>query len=359
MRPHTDGPEPRVRIRGVSKRYGQVEALRDLSLDVFAGEILLIVGPSGSGKSTALRLIAGLDPPDQGEIEISGQVVAGGRWVAPERRGVGMVFQDYALFPHLTVAGNVAFGLHRWPSESRARRVSEALSQVRLDRHASRYPHELSGGEQQRVAIARALAPGPSVLLLDEPLSNLDAELRARMRVELRAMLKDLEITGVMVTHDQEEAFAVADRVAVFSGGRLCQAGPAEDVYHRPACRFVAGFVGEANFLRGSVSNGRVITEIGEFDGRDLPDGATVEVMLRPADVRLHVSREGDAEVVSRCFRGAENAYDVRLPSGEVLRCSLPAKEPLRMGARVRLASASSSAVVFPEGQMVLRRSRD
>jgi iron(III) transport system ATP-binding protein len=340
--------EPKLRMRAVSKRYGQVEALRELSLEVPAGEILLIVGPSGCGKSTALRLIAGLDAPDCGEIEISGQVVAGSRWVAPEQRGVGMVFQDYALFPHLSVADNVGFGLQRWPRESRARRLAEALALVGLERHAPRFPHELSGGEQQRVAIARALAAKPHLLLLDEPLSNLDAALRADMRVELRRVLKAAGITGLIVTHDQEEAFAIADRVAVFHRGQLCQIGTAEEIYHTPACRFVADFVGEARFLRGSVSDRRVITEIGEFEGGDLPPGATVEVMLRPADMHLHVRQDGDGEVVSRHFRGADHAYDVRLPSGTLLRCSLPGRQPLPVGTRVRVEPAGARAVAFP-----------
>jgi len=337
-----------VRLCGVSKRYGEVDALRDLSLEVFAGENLVIVGPSGCGKSTALRLIAGLDTPDQGRIEISGEVVAGGRWVAPEQRGVGMVFQDYALFPHLTVAQNVAFGLQRWSREHRARRVDEVLALVGLERHGRRYPHELSGGEQQRVAIARALAPKPHVLLLDEPLSNLDAELREEMRVELRRVLKAAGITGIMVTHDQEEAFAVADRVAVFSRGQLCQIGSAEEVYHAPSCRFVADFVGESCFLRGSVAGCRVLTEIGEFDGNDFAQGTAVELMLRPADLRLHVRQDGDSEIVSRYFRGTDNAYDVRLPSGTVVRCSLSAHQPLSVGTRVRVEPARARAVAFP-----------
>ena len=346
---------PKLRMRGVGKRYGQVEALRDLSLEVSAGEILLVVGPSGCGKSTALRLIAGLETPDQGEIEISGNVVAGSRWVAPEQRGVGMVFQDYALFPHMTVAQNVAFGLQRWPRASRAPRVAEVLALVGLDRYVPRYPHELSGGEQQRVAIARALAAKPHLLLLDEPLSNLDAELRAEMRVELRRVLKAAGITGVMVTHDQEEAFAIADRVAVFSRGQLCQIGAAEEVYHAPACRFVADFVGEAAFLRGRVSGHRVITEIGDFEGGDLPQDATVEVMLRPADLRLQARPDGEGEVVLRHFRGADNAYDVRLPSGALLRCSLPGAQPLAVGTRVKVAPINARAVAFPVAEGALQ----
>jgi iron(III) transport system ATP-binding protein len=346
--------EIKLRLRGVGKRYGEVVALRELTLEVAAGEILLIVGPSGCGKSTALRLIAGLDAPDEGEIEISGQVVAGSRWVAPEQRGVGMVFQDYALFPHMSVAQNVAFGLQRWPRERRAARVAEVLALVNLGGHAQRYPHELSGGEQQRVAIARALAAQPHLLLLDEPLSNLDAELRAEMRVELRRVLKAAGITGIMVTHDQEEAFAIADRVAVFRGGQLCQVGAAEEIYHAPACRFVADFVGEAGFLRGSVAGRRVLTEIGEFDASDWPQGATVEVMLRPTDLRLQPQPDGEGEVVSRHFRGADSAYDVRLPSGTLLRCYLPGAQPLPVGARVRVEPMISRAVAFPVAEEAL-----
>jgi iron(III) transport system ATP-binding protein len=347
--------EPKLRLRGVGKRYGQVVALRELTLEVAAGEILLIVGPSGCGKSTALRLIAGLDAPDAGEIEISGQVVAGSRWVGPEQRGVGMVFQDYALFPHMSVAQNVTFGLQRWPREQRAARVAEVLELVNLGRHAQRYPHELSGGEQQRVAIARALAAQPHLLLLDEPLSNLDAELRAEMRVELRRVLKAAGITGIMVTHDQEEAFAIADRVAVFSRGELCQVGAAEEIYHAPACRFVADFVGEAGFLRGTVAGQRVLTEIGEFDAGDWPHGAKVEVMLRPTDLRLQPRPDGEGEVVARHFRGAESAYDVRLPSGTQLRCCLPGRESLRVGARVRVEPIDARAVAFPVAEEALQ----
>lgn len=349
-------PDVRVWLRGVTKRYGDVEALRDLTLEVRTGELLVILGPSGCGKTTALRLVAGLEAPDEGEVEIAGQVVAGGRWVPPEVRGVGMVFQDYALFPHLSVAQNVAFGLRRWSHVDRARRVEQVLALVGLDRFATRFPHELSGGEQQRVALARALAPQPEVLLLDEPLSNLDAELRAGMRTELRRVLKTAGTTAILVTHDQEEAFAIADRIGVLSRGRLWQVGSPEEIYHAPACRFVADFVGEAGFLRGYVADHRVITEIGDFHCPDLPQGMRVELMLRPADLRLHMSHEGQGVVVTRYFRGSENAYDVRLPSGTMVRCSLPGLQPLQPGTRVRIEPVCERAVVFPaDGEAEIR----
>ncbi|MDR5683820.1 MAG: ABC transporter ATP-binding protein [Armatimonadota bacterium] len=343
-----EAPRAQVRLRGVTKRYGDVEAVHDLTLDVGGGEILVLLGPSGCGKTTVLRLIAGLEVPDVGEIEIAGRTVAGRRWVPPEVRGVGMVFQDYALFPHLNVADNVAFGLRRWSRAHRIRRVEEVLALVGLDRLAGRFPHELSGGEQQRVALARALAPGPQVLLLDEPLSNLDAELRAGMRAELRRVLKAAGTTAILVTHDQEEAFAIADRIGVLSRGRLWQVGSPEEIYHAPACRFVADFVGEAGFVQGYVADHRVVTELGDFHCLDLPQGMRVEVMLRPSDLRLHVADDGPGVVVSRYFRGSENAYDVRLPSGAVLRCRQTGVRPLPPGTRVRIEPVCEHPIVFP-----------
>jgi iron(III) transport system ATP-binding protein len=348
-----------VQFRNVTKRYGNVEALRDLTLAVRTGELLVILGPSGCGKTTALRLVAGLEVPDEGEIEIAGRVVAGTRWVPPETRGVGMVFQDYALFPHLSVADNVAFGLRRWSRANQARRVEEVLALVGLDMLAARFPHELSGGEQQRVALARALAPQPEVLLLDEPLSNLDAELRDGMRAELRRVLKTAGTTAILVTHDQEEAFAIADRIGVLSRGRLCQVGSPEEIYHAPACRFVADFVGEAGFLQGYVVDHRVVTELGDFHCSDLPHGMRVELMLRPVDLRLHVAADGPATVVSRYFRGSEDAYDVRLPSGTIVRCSLPGLQPLQPGTRVCIEPVCERAVVFPaDGEPDIRDRR-
>lgn len=336
-----------IRLKGVTKRYGPVEAVRDLTLDVYEGELFVLLGPSGCGKTTTLRLVAGLERPDAGEIEVGGRVVAGSRWVPPEARGIGMVFQDYALFPHLRVADNVAFGLRGLRRKEAAQRVEEVLSLVGLVEAAARYPHELSGGEQQRVALARALAPRPRVLLLDEPLSNLDAELRARMRDELRRILKEAGATTLFVTHDQAEAFALADRIGVLSRGRLWQVGSPEEIYHAPACRFVADFVGEATFLAGRVRAHRVLTELGEFPGNSLPEGSRVELMLRPSDLRIVPDPDGSAVVVARYFRGSETLYDVRLPSGAVVRASLPGST-LPLQTRVRIEPASHRVVIFP-----------
>ncbi len=254
----------------VSKRFGPADppAVDGLSLRVAEGEILALLGPSGCGKTTTLRLIAGLESPDAGTITLRGQVVAGpGRAVPPEERGIGIVFQDYALFPHLTVADNVAFGLPR--DGATGARVEPVLDLVGLGGFGARYPHELSGGQQQRVALARALAPAPALMLLDEPFSNLDADLRAQMRDEVERILRTSGTTAVFVTHDQEEAFTLADRVGVLQAGRIEQLAPPQELYHRPATRFVAAFVGAADFLPGLVTAEGIVTEVGTFANVD------------------------------------------------------------------------------------------
>lgn len=345
---HVLATSPRVRMVGVSKRFGPVVALRSLTLSVHTGEVLVLLGPSGCGKTTALRIVAGLEQPDEGWVEVAGRVVAGPRWVPPEARGVGMVFQEPSLFPHLTVLENVAFGLRTGTRAERVRRAEEALDLVGARNLLDRFPHELSGGEQQRVALARALAPQPSVVLLDEPLSSLDPELRRRTREEVRRLLKAQGTTAIWVTHDQEEAFAVADRIAVLSRGRLWQVGPPEEIYHAPACRFVADFVGEAEFLPGRVLDHAARTELGDFPCNGLPEGTLVEVMVRPADLAMEPHPEGPAVVVGRRFRGPETLYEVRLPSGRVVRCRVSGEGALRPGARVRVWIASARPVVFP-----------
>lgn len=257
-----------VELRGVTKRFGAVTALDAIDLSVRDGEILGLLGPSGCGKTTALRVIAGFESPDEGEIVVGGRIAAGqGRWLPPERRHVGMVFQDYALFSHLTVAGNVAFGLKA--GSSARRRVQEVLELVGLGDYAHRYPHELSGGQQQRLALARALAPRPASLLMDEPFSNLDAALRAQMRYEVRSILKHEGVTAVFVTHDQKDAFAICDRIAVMRDGRIEQIGTPQELYSLPQTEFVARFVGLSNVVPGRMAdtlvNGApcVVTEFG------------------------------------------------------------------------------------------------
>jgi iron(III) transport system ATP-binding protein len=325
-----------LRLSGVSRRFGKVAAVSDLDLDLDKGELLAMVGPSGCGKSTALRLVAGLERPDAGRIWIDGEQVAGGRaWRPAERRRVGICFQDHALFPHLTVAANVAFGLKGLPARVRADRVTSALAMVAMEPMAGRYPHELSGGEQQRVALARSLAPEPALLLLDEPFSNLDRHLREQIRAETVAILRRTGTTAVFVTHDQAEALAIGDRVAVMRAGRIAQVGEPERVFHAPASRFVATFLGDADFLPAHVDGEGLMTEAGPVPAPpDLPDGPGLEVMVRPHEVRLHT--DGEAEVVATEFQGGFVLHTVALPSGATLRSLQPHTTVYPAGTRVR-----------------------
>ncbi|HET9260888.1 MAG TPA: ABC transporter ATP-binding protein [Acidimicrobiia bacterium] len=322
-----------IRARQVSRRFGQAVALEGFNLDVHAGHILTMLGPSGSGKTTALRLIAGFDRPDHGSIEVGGVTVADEKvFVAPERRKVGMVFQDYALFPHLTVAGNVGYGVDR---ESRPTRVAKTLDLVGLSDLARRLPHELSGGEQQRVALARALAPEPSVILLDEPFSNLDAALRARVRTEVAEILRTAGTTAVFVTHDQEEALSTSDFVAVVRHGTVVQAASPSDLYHQPIDEWVAGFVGEADFFAGRASGGSVETPVGSFPTR--LDGP-VRVMVRPESVLLESSPSGGAVVRQRQFFGHDQLVTVSLADGQLLRARLGPSPLFELGDSVSVS---------------------
>ncbi len=341
----TEGPVM-IRLSGVAKSFGAVEAVRDLNLELAKGKILVLLGPSGCGKTTALRLLAGFEHPDAGEIELAGRLVAGrGADVPPEKRRVGMVFQDYALFPHLTVAKNVAYGLKgAFRGKKRDARVAEVLSLVRLDGLEDRMPHELSGGQQQRVALARALAPEPAVVLLDEPFSNLDATLRAEMRSEMREILRAAGVTAVFVTHDQAEALSLADEVAVMFGGSIVQMASPEELYHRPATREVAAFVGEANFLPGHVVDGNVHCELGILPAAGVVDGEA-EVMFRPEEIQLQASTEGEGPVIGREFYGHDQLIKVRLRSGKVLHCRLGAGSGFRPGERVAIEVRGPAAV--------------
>lgn len=315
-----------IELVQITKTYlgGKMPAVYDVSFKVEKGEVLALLGPSGSGKTTLLRLIAGFEKPDQGNILLNGQEVSRPQHcLSPEKRGVGMVFQDYALFPHLTVEENVAFGLGGLSRELRRKRVQEVIDQVGLTPWVQRYPHELSGGQQQRVALARALAPNPIVLMLDEPFSNLDPDMRTQMRMEVAAILRRTGSTAILVTHDHEEAFAMADKVAVLNAGRLEQCDTPEMVYHIPSTPFIADFVGQADFIPGAIQNGKVLTEIGIFPNVSIfPDGTEVMVMIRPDDIDLFPRAEGAATVLGRQFKGSENRYIVALPSGQILHSS-------------------------------------
>jgi iron(III) transport system ATP-binding protein len=336
-------PPPALSCVGLEKRFGETVAVDGVHLDVPRGSLTALLGPSGCGKTTVLRMVAGLLTPDAGTIAIHGRTVTGrDTAVPPERRNVGLVFQDYALFPHLTVARNVAYGLGRLPRADRKRRVAEVLELVGMQALGSRLPTALSGGQQQRVALARALAPGPDLVLLDEPFSNLDATLRAGLRREVELILREADATALLVTHDQEEALSLADRLAVMREGSIVQVGAPEEVYGRPASRWAAQFVGEVNVLAGVAREGGVETELGRFDLR-APATGTVHVAVRPEQLELTARHDGNAEVVSREFRGHDVLYRLRPEGGRTVLVQLPSLELYEVGARVFVRPARSA----------------
>lgn len=324
----SDAARPVLALESVTTTFEGEAAVDDLSLTVRDGELLAILGPSGCGKTTALRTIAGLETPAAGRVRIGGRTVAGPeRFLAPERRDVGIVFQDFALFNHMSVAENVAFGIEDWPAEERGQRVNELLELVGLTGVADRSPRDLSGGQKQRVALARALAPEPELLLLDEPFSSLDRELRERMREEVRRILIDAGVTTVFVTHDQTEALSISDRLAVMCDGRLQQVGTPESVFAAPETRFVADFLGDPTFLAGTVADGGVPTPIGtialdQLPGVDQADrGRAVEVVVRPDDLAIRAGAAADADgaVARRSYQGSTIRYRVELADGTEL----------------------------------------
>ena len=343
----------RLELRDLTRSFDGVTAVDGLSLVVAAGRIGCLLGPSGSGKTTVLRCIAGFEHPDAGEVLAGGERLSGpGVWVPPERRRIGMVFQDYALFPHLDAFGNAAFGLRGLPAVDRRRRAMEMLELVGLADHARKMPHELSGGQQQRVALARALAPRPRLVLLDEPFSNLDAEVRMDLAQHVRTALLAEGATSLLVTHDQREAFAIADEIGVMRAGRLEQWDAPWRLYHSPATRFVADFVGEGAFIEGTVLGpGRVSTELGVVEGQltlDRPVGTRVDLLLRPDDVIHDDASELRAEVVDRVFRGAQFRYTLRLSSGATALSFAPSHHDHAPGERIGIRLDAQHLVGFP-----------
>ena len=341
--PADDGTETILRVEDVSKEYGAETAVEDLSLSVRDGELLTLLGPSGCGKTTTLRLLAGLERPTTGTISIAGEQVADeNHSVPPEKRSIGMVFQDFALFPHLTVRENIAFGIEHLDETETDRRVTELLDLVDLEGMGERTPDQLSGGQQQRVALARSLAPEPDILLLDEPFSNLDVRLRVEMREEVRRILKAAGVTAISVTHDQEEALSISDRVAVMNDGTVEQVGEPGAVFQYPESRFVASFLGQAGFVSASL-DGTIHTPIGDFD-RDLLKGlddayenADIDVLVRPDDIKVRPSENGDSTgtIVRRQYTGPSFIYHVELDNGDEVRCLHKHDDDFAVGERV------------------------
>jgi len=361
-----DAPERRetvLELDGLEKAYDGTPVIRELSVSVRDGELLTLLGPSGCGKTTTLRLIAGLERPDGGTVRIEGEPVSGPEFVAPEERDVGVVFQEFALFPHLTARENIAFGIDDWDERERRRRVDELLELVGLTAHDDKAPEELSGGQQQRVALARSLAPEPSLLLLDEPFSNLDVDTRVRMREEVREILKEAGVTAVSVTHDQEEAMSISDRVAVMSEGEIEQVGTPEAVFQQPRSRFVAGFLGHASFVSGQVRDDCVETALGCIP-LDRVNGLTeeywgsvVDLMVRPDDIRAEVAspEEANGAVIHRRYLGPTVLYRVELESGDVVGCMHNHADKVSLDDRVRVRlNADHDLAWFPQDEQTV-----
>ena len=344
-----------LEVKDIVVSYGRKPVLHDVSLHVNRGSFSCLLGPSGCGKTTVLRAIAGFEPLDRGEVRLREDVVSSsGLTTPPERRKVGMVFQENALFPHLTVEGNIAFGV-KGKRESRWREtVNEMLDIVGLRGLGDRYVHELSGGQQQRVALARALAPATEVILLDEPFSSLDVDLRVWLGTEVKDILTQRGVTTVLVTHDQSEAFALSDQIGVMRDGRLLQWDTAYNLYHEPADRFIAHFVGQGVFLRGTlISPDAIDTELGVIRGDRAygwPLGSPVDVLLRPDDILPDPKGNLSATVVSRAFKGAQILYGLKLSTGSSLLSLFPSHHNYDTGETVAIRLAVDHLVAFPVG---------
>ncbi len=340
-------------IRDLTLDYGRNTVVRDVNVAFKPQELGCLLGPSGCGKSTLLRAIAGFQPLSSGEIWLDNHLLASpGVSVAPEHRGVGMVFQDIALFPHLTVDENIRFGLTAWSDAQAEDRVRELLALIGLDALGARYPHELSGGQQQRVALARAMAPKPSLLLLDEPFSGLDTELRGRLASEVRTILKSDGICSLLVTHDQREAFDFADRIAVMHDGHICQIDTPYNLYHEPENAFVAHFVGPGELVDATVVSPQAVESPLGVLTNDQPlafePGTAVKLFLRPDDLIHDDASDYQAILVNKHFRGAHHLYEVRLDNGVVLGCFAPSHHNHTIGESIGVRLDVEHLVVFP-----------
>lgn len=342
-------------IENLECRYDQLSVVKGFDLALTEGEIGCLLGPSGCGKSTVLRAIAGFQEVQQGTIKLNNVTVSSTQTsLVPEKRKVGMVFQDYALFPHLSVEANIGFGLHKLQKSEREAKVSRMLELVSLGDLAKRFPHELSGGQQQRVALARALAPEPQLILLDEPFSNLDAELRKKLSLDVRRILKELNISAILVTHDQQEAFAVSDNVGVIKDGHILQWDSPFNLYHEPVNRFVATFIGNGCFVKGKIQTpASVDSELGGISGnRDYswPTGTAVDVLIRPDDIVFDSESTLKAQVIGKTFAGTSTLYRLRLPSGTAIECLFPSHQDYNLDDMLPIKVAADHLIVFAAG---------
>ena len=340
-------------VQNLSVKLGKTQVVNDLSFNLQPGKIGCLLGPSGCGKTTVLRSIAGFQALNKGEICIQDQLIANPKQgIPPEQRSIGMVFQDFALFPNLTVAENISFGLQKWTAKDKSALVSELLALVGMNTLGNAYPHQLSGGQQQRVALARAMAPKPSILLLDEPFSSMDVELRESLAREVRMILKQENITAILVTHDQFEAFAMADEICVMHDGNIQQHDNAYNLYHRPVNRFVADFIGEGVIIPGMVVGEKTVnTELGNISG-DIPNGCKpgcpVDVLIRPDDVIHDDDASETALVTERAFRGSDFLYSLRMPSGVEVLSLVPSHHDHKINEAIGIRLELDHLVVFP-----------
>lgn len=342
-----------LQVNNVSKSYKDIPVSKDVSFSLAKGEIGCLLGPSGCGKTTLLRVIAGFEKIEKGEVLIHNRLVSSvNKAVAPEHRSIGMVFQDYALFPHMTVFENVSFGIRQLKQSIKRERVHDILSLVGLAEISNKYPHEISGGQQQRIALARALAPQPDLLLLDEPFSNLDAVLRERLSIEVRDILKELGTTALLVTHNQHEAFAVADKIGVLFNGRMQQWDDAYNIYHHPQSIEVATFVGDGTLIKGTIAkDGRIDCALGSLDGMVClsTTGDQVNLLIRPEDI-LHIEDgELTAKILHKSFRGANILYKLELQSKEECLALVSSHHDHKIGQSIGIRAEVDHLITFPQ----------
>jgi len=347
-----------LEVSSFSAAYAGEAVVKDISFSLAEGELACLLGPSGCGKTTILRAICGFQNPTQGAIHLNRKLLANPQTsLEPEQRNVGMVFQDHALFPHLTIAENVGFGLNSVDKSStlnntqKQQRIVDMLDLVSMSHQSNKYPHELSGGQSQRVALARAIAPQPTLLLLDEPFSNLDTELRESLGYEVRSLLKELGVTAIMVTHDQHDAFALGDHVGVMSEGKLLQWDTSFNLYHTPNSRFIANFIGDGVFIQGQMlEENTVRTDFGDIRGKTVSGnhiGKNVDLLIRPDDVRHDPNKAITGQISRKAFKGAQTLYTIKTNSGECLMALVPSHDDYEIGDTIGVQIYADHLVCF------------